>query len=126
MAVQLIGGPANVAPEMASGTALRRYEARRQKWQQERCEVRRQDQASRTAKPLPNRSISGRWRPGSRFNLRMAQETAFRRFPPFAGSWRKPGRFATLTLIARNPGIISQTDSARRPAATKSSLDARG
>ena len=44
------------------------------------------------------------------FNLRMAQETAFQAFSRRSQEvGESPGRFATLTLIARNPGI-SQTE----------------
>ena len=43
------------------------------------------------------------------FNLRMAQEAAFQAFSRLSQEiGESPGRFATLTLIARNPGI-SQT-----------------
>src|SRR6185369_7352084 len=43
------------------------------------------------------------------FNLRMAQESAFQAFSRhYQEIGESPGRFATLTLIARNPGI-SQT-----------------
>ena len=44
------------------------------------------------------------------FNLRMAQEAAFQAFSRRSLEiGESPGRFATLTLIARNPGI-SQTE----------------
>ncbi|MGE0565933.1 MAG: MarR family winged helix-turn-helix transcriptional regulator [Pseudolabrys sp.] len=40
------------------------------------------------------------------FNLRMAQEAAFQAFSRLSHEiGEHPGRFATLTLIARNPGI---------------------
>ena len=40
------------------------------------------------------------------FNLRMAQEHAFQAFSRRSQEiGESPGRFATLTLIARNPGI---------------------
>jgi DNA-binding MarR family transcriptional regulator len=43
------------------------------------------------------------------FNLRMAQESAFSAFSHLSKEvGENPGRFATLTLIAQNPGI-SQT-----------------
>ena len=44
------------------------------------------------------------------FNLRMAQEATFQAFSRLSQDiGENPGRFATLTLIARNPGI-SQTE----------------
>ena len=40
------------------------------------------------------------------FNLRMAQEASFQAFSRHSQEiGESPGRFATLTLIARNPGI---------------------
>jgi DNA-binding MarR family transcriptional regulator len=56
------------------------------------------------------------------FNLRMAQAAAFQAFSRLAqevGS--RPGRFATLMLIGRNPGI-SQTALSRANGRDKSSL----
>ncbi len=56
------------------------------------------------------------------FNLRMAQESSFGAFS--RGSLEigeRPGLFATLTLIARNPGI-SQTDLSLASRRDKSSL----
>ena len=56
------------------------------------------------------------------FNLRMAQAAAFQAFAKLAkevGS--RPGRFATLVLIARNPGI-SQTALSRANGRDKSTL----
>ena len=71
---------------------------------------------------LPHSSISGRSRTGS------ASICAWRRRRPFqAFSHRSqeigesPGRFATLTLIARNPGI-SQTELSYANGRDKSSL----
>lgn len=56
------------------------------------------------------------------FNLRMAQEATFQAFSrrslEIGGS---PGRFATLTLIARNPGI-SQTELSHASGRDKSSV----
>jgi len=44
------------------------------------------------------------------FNLRMAQESAFAAFSHLSREiGEKPGRFATLTLIAENPGISQST-----------------
>ena len=56
------------------------------------------------------------------FNLRMAQESAFQAFSRRSQEvGESPGRFATLTLIARNPGI-SQTALSRANGRDKSSL----
>ena len=56
------------------------------------------------------------------FNLRMAQESAFQAFSRRSLEvGESPGRFATLTLIARNPGI-SQTALSRANGRDKSSL----
>jgi DNA-binding MarR family transcriptional regulator len=56
------------------------------------------------------------------FNLRMAQEATFQAFSrrSFAIG-ESPGRFATLTLIARNPGI-SQTELSHANGRDKSSV----
>ena len=44
------------------------------------------------------------------FNLRMAQESAFAAFSHLSREvGESPGRFATLTLIAENPGISQST-----------------
>ena len=44
------------------------------------------------------------------FNLRMAQESAFAAFSHLSREvGENPGRFATLTLIAENPGISQST-----------------
>jgi DNA-binding MarR family transcriptional regulator len=44
------------------------------------------------------------------FNLRMAQEAAFAAFSTLSREvGENPGRFATLTLIAENPGISQST-----------------
>jgi DNA-binding MarR family transcriptional regulator len=44
------------------------------------------------------------------FNLRMAQESAFEAFSQLSREvGESPGRFATLTLIAENPGISQST-----------------
>jgi DNA-binding MarR family transcriptional regulator len=44
------------------------------------------------------------------FNLRMAQESAFDAFSHLSREiGESPGRFATLTLIAENPGISQST-----------------
>jgi DNA-binding MarR family transcriptional regulator len=44
------------------------------------------------------------------FNLRMAQESAFEAFSHLSREiGESPGRFATLTLIAENPGISQST-----------------
>ena len=56
------------------------------------------------------------------FNLRMAQEAAFQAFSRRSQEvGESPGRFATLTLIARNPGI-SQTVLSLANGRDKSSL----
>jgi DNA-binding MarR family transcriptional regulator len=56
------------------------------------------------------------------FNLRMAQEAAFQAFSRRSQDvGESPGRFATLTLIARNPGI-SQTELSHANGRDKSSL----
>jgi len=56
------------------------------------------------------------------FNLRMAQEHAFEAFSRRSQEiGENPGRFATLTLIARNPGI-SQTALSHANGRDKSSL----
>jgi DNA-binding MarR family transcriptional regulator len=56
------------------------------------------------------------------FNLRMAQEAAFQAFSRLSREiGEKPGRFATLTLIGRNPGI-SQTELSHANGRDKSSL----
>lgn len=56
------------------------------------------------------------------FNLRMAQEAAFQAFSHLSQEiGESPGRFATLTLIARNPGI-SQTELSLANGRDKSSL----
>jgi DNA-binding MarR family transcriptional regulator len=56
------------------------------------------------------------------FNLRMAQETAFHAFSRRSQEvGESPGRFATLTLIGRNPGI-SQTELSQAAGRDKSSL----
>ncbi len=56
------------------------------------------------------------------FNLRMAQEAAFEAFSRRSAEiGESPGRFATLTLIARNPGI-SQTELSHAAGRDKSSL----
>jgi DNA-binding MarR family transcriptional regulator len=56
------------------------------------------------------------------FNLRMAQEHAFEAFSRSSQEiGENPGRFATLTLIARNPGI-SQTALSHANGRDKSSL----
>jgi DNA-binding MarR family transcriptional regulator len=56
------------------------------------------------------------------FNLRMAQEAAFQAFSHLSKEiGEKPGRFATLTLIGRNPGI-SQTELSHANGRDKSSL----
>src|SRR6202142_3939850 len=55
-------------------------------------------------------------------NLRMAQEAAFQAFSRRSQDiGENPGRFATLTLIARNPGI-SQTELSHANGRDKSSL----
>ena len=56
------------------------------------------------------------------FNLRMAQEATFQAFSRRSLEiGESPGRFATLTLIARNPGI-SQTELSLAAGRDKSSL----
>jgi DNA-binding MarR family transcriptional regulator len=56
------------------------------------------------------------------FNLRMAQEAAFQAFSRLSQEvGESPGRFATLTLIALNPGI-SQTELSQAAGRDKSSL----
>ena len=56
------------------------------------------------------------------FNLRMAQEATFQAFSLLSQEiGESPGRFATLTLIARNPGI-SQTELSHANGRDKSSL----
>jgi DNA-binding MarR family transcriptional regulator len=56
------------------------------------------------------------------FNLRMAQEATFAAFSRRSLEiGESPGRFATLTLIARNPGI-SQTELSHAAGRDKSSL----
>ena len=56
------------------------------------------------------------------FNLRMAQAAAFQAFSRLASEiGTRPGRFATLMLIGRNPGI-SQTALSRANGRDKSSL----
>ena len=56
------------------------------------------------------------------FNLRMAQEAAFQAFSRLSQEvGESPGRFAALTLIARNPGI-SQTELSQAAGRDKSSL----
>ncbi len=56
------------------------------------------------------------------FNLRMAQENTFQAFSRRSHEvGESPGRFATLTLIARNPGI-SQTELSQAAGRDKSSL----
>jgi DNA-binding MarR family transcriptional regulator len=56
------------------------------------------------------------------FNLRMAQEAAFQAFSRLSKEvGESPGRFATLTIIARNPGI-SQTELSQANGRDKSSV----
>ena len=56
------------------------------------------------------------------FNLRMAQESAFEAFSHLSREiGESPGRFATLTLIAENPGI-SQSTLGRAAGRDKSSM----
>ena len=56
------------------------------------------------------------------FNLRMAQEASFQAFSHHSAAiGENPGRFATLTLIARNPGI-RQTELSAASGRDKSSL----
>src|SRR5215468_9261455 len=56
------------------------------------------------------------------FNLRMAQDAAFQAFSRLSQEIGvRPGRFATLTLIGKNPGI-SQTALSRANSRDKSTL----
>jgi DNA-binding MarR family transcriptional regulator len=56
------------------------------------------------------------------FNLRLAQNASFQAFAKLTGANAvRPGRFATLLLISRNPGI-SQTALSRANGRDKSSL----
>jgi len=56
------------------------------------------------------------------FNLRMAQEATFQAFSRRSQEiGESPGRFAALTLIARNPGI-SQTELSQASGRDKSSV----
>ena len=56
------------------------------------------------------------------FNLRMAQEATFQAFSHLSRVvGERPGRFATLTLIERNPGI-SQTQLSQANGRDKSSV----
>jgi DNA-binding MarR family transcriptional regulator len=56
------------------------------------------------------------------FNLRMAQEASFQAFSHHSAAiGENPGRLATLTLIARNPGI-RQTELSTASGRDKSSL----
>ncbi len=56
------------------------------------------------------------------FNLRMAQEASFQAFSRRSQAiGESPGRFATLTLIGRNPGI-SQTELSHANGRDKSSV----
>jgi DNA-binding MarR family transcriptional regulator len=56
------------------------------------------------------------------FNLRMAQEATFQSFSRRSKEvGERPGRFATLTIIARNPGI-SQTELSQANGRDKSSI----
>jgi len=56
------------------------------------------------------------------FNLRMAQEATFQAFSRRSREvGERPGRFATLTIIARNPGI-SQTELSQANGRDKSSI----
>jgi DNA-binding MarR family transcriptional regulator len=56
------------------------------------------------------------------FNLRMAQDASFQAFSRLSQEIGvRPGRFATLTLISRNPGI-SQTTLSRANSRDKSTL----
>jgi DNA-binding MarR family transcriptional regulator len=56
------------------------------------------------------------------FNLRMAQESTFQAFSRRSQEiGESPGRFAALTLIARNPGI-SQTELSHASGRDKSSV----
>jgi hypothetical protein len=55
------------------------------------------------------------------FNLRMAQEATFQAFSHLSQEiGESPGRFGTLTLISRNPGI-SQTELSQANGRDKSS-----
>jgi DNA-binding MarR family transcriptional regulator len=56
------------------------------------------------------------------FNLRMAQEATFQAFSHLSKEvGESPGRFATMTIIARNPGI-SQTELSQASGRDKSSV----
>jgi len=56
------------------------------------------------------------------FNLRLAQEASFQAFSRRSREvGERPGRFATLTIIARNPGI-SQTELGQANGRDKSSV----
>jgi DNA-binding MarR family transcriptional regulator len=56
------------------------------------------------------------------FNLRMAQDATFQSFSRRSKQvGERPGRFATLTIIARNPGI-SQTELSQANGRDKSSV----
>ena len=56
------------------------------------------------------------------FNLRLAQEASFHAFSRRSREvGERPGRFATLTIIARNPGI-SQTELSQANGRDKSSV----
>jgi DNA-binding MarR family transcriptional regulator len=56
------------------------------------------------------------------FNLRLAQEASFQAFSRRSREvGERPGRFATLTIIARNPGI-SQTELSQANGRDKSSI----
>ncbi len=56
------------------------------------------------------------------FNLRMAQEATFQAFSRLSKEiGESPGRFATLTIIGRNPGI-SQTELSQASGRDKSSI----
>ena len=73
-------------------------------------------------KALPSRSISARLATWIGFNLRMAQEATFEAFSRLSLEiGQNPGRFATLTMIGRNPGI-SQTELSHASGRDKSSL----
>ena len=78
--------------------------------------------AAGTAKPLPKSINFGPLAHWVGFNLRMAQEAAFQAFSRRSLEiGESPGRFATLTLIARNPGI-SQTELSLASGRDKSSV----
>ena len=78
--------------------------------------------AARTARPRWNRLISGRWRPGSGSICAWRRSRAFQAFSRQSQEiGESPGRFATLTLIERNPGI-SQTELSQAAGRDKSSL----